>query len=246
MRAITLRRIAVAVLAVACWYGLASIAALRRAVPSPRELTSAAGEALSHTALWLDAAATTARVLAGVTLSLALGALAGAACGSSERRYRAALPALDFARSVPPVLMFPVGLMLLGYGEAARVATVAVGTCGMVTVEVAAALRRAPVAREEVLRAAGVGAWRRFWRVGAFELLPGLFMGARMALASGLIIAVVGEMLVGVPHGLGARALDAQVAGRPDLLWVVILASGLVGSALSGLVQRIERAVVRW
>lgn len=236
----------VAAAGLVAWGALASIAPLRRAVPTPAEMAATTWEALTHATLWHDAGATLARVIAGVTLASVVGLLAGVACGQSARGYERTAPALDFIRSVPPVLMFPLGLMLLGYGEPARVVTIAAGTWGIVAVEVAAALRHAPAAREEVLRVAGVSPWTRFWRVRAYELLPGLFMGVRMALAAGMIVAVVGEMLVGVPHGLGARALDAQIAGRPDLLWLVIAASGLLGTALSRLVARIERRVVRW
>ncbi len=65
-------------------------------------------------------------------------------------------------------------------------------------------------------------------------------------LATGLEIAIVTEMLIGAPHGLGVRALDAQLSSRTDVLWLVLLLSGALGAGLSAAVRALERRLVWW
>ncbi len=201
---------------------------------------------LARPLLWLDVGATLARVLVGVALATALGWVLGLALGRNARLWRVAEPLVDFLRAIPPVLAFPVCLVLFGYTEQARVAAIAFGTTGIVLLHVANGVARAPSARRDTARLAGLRGLALVWRVDVFEALPALFLGLRLALTAGLVIAVVSEMLVGAEHGLGARALDALIAYRSDLLGLVVLLAGGTGFALSALVAAVERRVVHW
>ena len=217
-----------------------------RAVPSPTELARTALEELPSRALWRDVAATVARVGAGLAVALLLGGSLGLALGISTRRWRAAEPTVDFLRSVPPILTFPLFLLALGYGEPARIAAVIFGTTGIVLLHVASGLARAPAARADVVRVAGLRGWPAFVHLHLWEALPSLLVGTRVARAAGLVIAVVSEMIVGADHGLGGRAVQALLAYRADRLWLVILVAGAIGQALSRLVVMLERRLVDW
>lgn len=76
----------------------------------------------------------------------------------------------------------------------------------------------------------------------AGSIVPGLSTGVRIALAQALVIATATEMLLGARHGLGTRALEAQLTYRADRLWLVIVAAGL---AMSSVLVALERWV-RW
>ncbi len=230
----------------AAW-GLASaIWPEQRALPSPAAVARAALEELPRASLWRDVAATLWRVLAGVALAAVLGALSGVALGTRRGLWRAVEPAADFVRAIPPILTFPVFLLGLGYGDGSRVAAIASGTFLIITLHVALALERIPQERRDAAHLLGLRGWRAFRYLHVFELLPALLLGIRLALAAGLIIAVVSEMLVGADAGLGARALSAQVGYRADLLWLVVLLAGAVGALLSAGVARLERRLVHW
>ena len=231
---------------VALWLLAVGLGAGVRAVPSPSAFVRTAVSELGSATLWLDAAATLARVVAGVALGTLAGAALGFAAGRRPSTWKAVEPTVDFVRAVPPILIFPVFLLAFGYGEGARIATIAAGSGTIVLLQIAAGLRRVTRARMDTVHLAGLGGVRVFTHFYFFETLPPLLLGVRLALQAGLIIAVVSEMLIGATRGLGARALAAQISYRADLLWVVILAAGLLGVALSFAVSRLERRVVRW
>lgn len=214
-----------------------------RAVPSPVDVAALARDELLAGALWRDVLATVARAVTGVALATAAGVALGVAVGRTPRARRAAEPTIDFLRAIPPLLVFPVLLLGFGYGDRARVAAVTFGTCGIVAVHVAAALARAPAARRDIARLAGLRGARAFRLLYGPELLPGLLTGVRIALAQGLVIATATEMLLGARTGLGARALQAQLTYRTDQLWLVVLVAGAVGLALSAAVAALERRV---
>jgi NitT/TauT family transport system permease protein len=217
-----------------------------RLVPGPHEVVMAGFSAFAGTQLWRDLGATVARVVAGVSIALCAGTAAGMLLGRATHVWQAARPTLDFLRTVPPILVFPLFLLGLGYGEGARIAAIALGTSGIVALHVGEALARAPRERTEIVRLSGLRGWQAFRRFHLWQAMPALLQAARLALAVGLVIAVVTEMLIGAQSGLGARALEAQLAYRTDLLWLVIGLTSATGAALSAAVTALERRLVHW
>ncbi|MCC6994646.1 MAG: ABC transporter permease subunit [Deltaproteobacteria bacterium] len=217
-----------------------------RLVPAPALVASLAAHELTHAALWRDVGATLARVVIGVGVASALGAGLGFALGRSRRWRAASEPSIDFLRSIPPILTFPLFLLGLGYGERARLATVVFGCAGIVLLHVAAGLAAAPRERAEAVRLMGLGRLATARHLELPEALPGLILGVRVALATGLVIVIVTELLIGAPHGLGVRAREAQIAYQPAQLWLVIALSGALGALLSGLLARLGRRLTPW
>lgn len=196
--------------------------------------------------LALDAGCTLARVLAGVSLATLLGTGVAFALGARPGLWRVAEPSVDFLRSIPPVLVYPLLLLAFGYNDIARVAAVAFGACGAVLLPVATALARAPTERRDIARLAGLRGWDELRLLRLPEALPALCTGVRLALAQGLVVSVVTEMLIGADHGLGVRALAALQEYQPARLWLVVLVAGGASVALNAAVGVVERRLVRW
>jgi NitT/TauT family transport system permease protein len=217
-----------------------------RAVPTLPALWAAARTELASRALWLDLGATLARVGGGLLAGAAVGCALGVALGVNRRLWNAVAPLVDFARAVPPILTFPVLLIALGYGESARLVAIAAGTSTIVLVTTAASLASVPQARLDIAKVLGLGTRQLVTRLYLYELLPGLLVGLKLAVQVALTIAVVTEMLVGAPSGLGARALAAQIAYRADLAWIVIGVAGVLGVLLSAAIAGAQRHLVHW
>jgi ABC-type nitrate/sulfonate/bicarbonate transport system permease component len=240
-------RLAAALLAAAAFMAvLAAGGHSSRALPTPAELLSAGYAEFVSPALWVDVAATLGRLFGGLLAGTVVGLALGVALGISRRIWAAVEPTFDFLRAIPPILTFPLLFLAFGYGESARVLAVAAGTAPIVLLCTAAALARVPRARVDTARLLGLRGPQLLTHLYAFELLPGLFVGLKLGVQAGLTVAVVSEMLVGAPAGLGARALAAQIAYRGDLAWIAVGAAGALGTILSNLVCRLERRIVRW
>lgn len=209
---------------------------------------------MSVTRLAADAAVTLARAAAGTAVSLAVGAPLGLWLGLRSRRTaatpgrpaRAIERVVDAIRSTPPIAIYPLLLVLLGYGEAARLGAVVFGAAGLVVLETAAAVARAPAARREVLAASGAGAWQRLAWLEAFEALPGVAVAARAAFSIAMVVVLVSEMLVGAERGLGTDLVDATLRFDAWTLAGVIAVIGAVGALANAGLAAAGRRLVRW
>lgn len=236
-------RVALAIALLAAWAGLADTGLVRhRALAGPVATIGALACGLADGSLALDVLATLARTAAGVALGVALGVPLGVASG----RRRSVEPSLDFLRAIPPLLVFPLLLLAVGYGERARVGAVTWAATLVVSMHVAAGVARASGPRRRALTAMGAGAVHRLRWLHLYELAPSCSTGVRHALGAGTIVATVTEMVVGAEHGLGARAMAAQIAYDAPGLYAVIVTTGLVGFGLSRLVLGLERRVIHW
>ncbi len=104
---------------VAVWALLASVGV--QALPGPLAVADRAGELIADGTLAGDAAASLRRVLTG----FALGTLAAVPVGFLMGRYPLARgllePFVQFFRTIPPLAMIPLAIVLLGIGEVPKV-----------------------------------------------------------------------------------------------------------------------------
>jgi NitT/TauT family transport system permease protein len=136
-------------------------------------------------------------------------------------------------------------LLALGWGESARIATIASGCVWTMALAVTAAAKAPRSTRREMLDLAGASsldalAWTQPW-----EALPTLVVGVRTSASLAVIVAVVTEMVVGVDRGVGARAVSAQIAGDTTALTLDVLGVGIVGWAINRVLRVVEDRVRR-
>lgn len=197
-----------------------------RALAGPLAIARALGHAATSGTLSLDVGATALRTMLGVALGAVLGLIVARPLARREARREGTL---DFLRAIPPLLVLPLFCFALGYGEAARVLVVAWAAALTVSLHVGAALARPAGERERALVAMGASDWQVLCHLRSRELVPPLVLGVRQAVATGLVVSVVAEMVIGAEHGLGARAVAAQIAYDTPGLWGVLVTAGALG-----------------
>lgn len=214
-----------------------------RAIAGPVAILRAVAAALRDGSLATDLLATVRRTALGVALGAVLGVLV--AMPTSRSRDGIDGP-LDFLRAIPPLLVLPLFCFALGYGEAARVLVVAWAAALALSLHVGAALARPPGERERVLASMGASTWQRFRFVRSRELVPPFVVGVRHAVATGLVVSVVTEMVIADGAGLGARAVAAQIAYDTAGLWAVLFVTGLLGWGAGRVLLGFERRIAHW
>ena len=77
--------------------------------------------------------------------------------------------------------------------------------------------------------------------------VPYLFSALRVAAASSVIGAIIGELPSGIPDGLGGALLNYNqyYTQGPEKLWATIVMCSLVGLAFVGLVRLVEIVLTR-
>lgn len=240
-------RVGAGLAVLAAWAGVTETSLVHhRAIASPLGVLRAVADGLADGSLPLDIIATTTRALAGLVAGLAAGVVVGLAVGSSATLARWTEAPLDLMRAVPPLLFFPLLLLAFGYGDVARISAAALAAALVASLHIAAGVRRVPQTRARFLRALGATRWQHFrWHL-AYELAPIVATATQHAIAASVMVTVAVEMLAGAAHGLGARAVSAQITYDAPAMWMAILATGMLGVALSRVVALLERRLIGW
>jgi ABC-type nitrate/sulfonate/bicarbonate transport system permease component len=75
--------------------------------------------------------------------------------------------------------------------------------------------------------------------------VPYIATGLRIASAVSLILTVTAELVIGAA-GLGRSINLARSGGNEELMYALILATGVLGLLLNAVFQRVERRVLHW
>jgi ABC-type nitrate/sulfonate/bicarbonate transport system permease component len=86
---------------------------------------------------------------------------------------------------------------------------------------------------------------QRLFRVTLPSAVPYIATGLRIASAVSLILTVTAELVIG-SAGLGRSINVARSGGNEELMYALILTTGILGMLLNGIFVRAERRVLRW
>lgn len=205
-------------------------------VDSPKSL-------IYHTAV------TSAATLSGFVLGTLLGVLLAILIVHSRTLDRGMLPWIIASQAVPILAIAPIVVVIfgnLGFSGLAPKAFIAMYLCFFpVTVAMVQGLRSAGVFERELLYTYAATPGQAFWRLKLPAALPFLFPSLRVAIAAGLVGAIVAELPTGAQAGLGARMLAGSYYGNTAQIWSALLMSAVLGLALTGLVGAVERWALR-
>lgn len=235
------------ILLVAAWALLSATGWINPAfLASPAEVWHAFWRMAAGGLLGADLRATALRVVEGAGLACALGVPLGLLLGGLPGAYAWLEGSFDFLRSVPPIVAYPLCILILGTSDASRVAVVVFGCVTVMVVHAAAAVAHIPPVRLASVRQMGAGRLQVLRLVVLPEALPHLFLGMRTVVSLAIIIVVVTEMLVGAAHGLGSRLVEAQMAYRTGEVYAEIILVGALGFGVNHVLAWLERRLIHW
>jgi ABC-type nitrate/sulfonate/bicarbonate transport system permease component len=215
-------------------------------LPTPLETLTEGTSLLLERKILLDLFCSLYRILLGVVLACVVGVPVGILIGYFGRFYGYIESALDFFRSIPPVLVFPISLLAFGIGDESRIAVIFFGCVLTMVLNAAMGVVHSRELRVKVAKIMGATWYQILFRVVVFDALPQIFIGIRVALSMGIIVGIVTEMLVGTRHGLGTRVVYAQTSyATPEMYFTIILV-GLLGLSINSLLIILERKAIHW
>lgn len=184
---------------------------------------------------------TIGRALEGWVIALLIGIVVGTSVGVTSLVFRGLESLLEFIRAIPPVLALPLLLVAFNFGETAYTWTIVFGCMSIATLAVARGTHSVSRERLEVLHVFQVSRGIRYFAV-CMEVLPSVFLAARLTLSYAIIIAVVCEMVFTPRNGwaLGALARDAEIDFNTPRFFACVLLIGAFGFCANWILKRIE------
>ncbi len=214
-------------------------------IPPASEVLPRFAGLLDDASFWSNVGSTLQGWAIGLGISILLATPLGLLIGSNAYLDRATRATVEFLRPVPSVALLPLAILVLGISMDMKIFLVAFATFWPILVQAIYGVQDVdPVARDTA-RSFGVGRLAIFFRVTLPSAAPYLATGLRVASALGIILAITAELVAGVP-GLGQAILLAQSGGAYDLMYALILATGLISLGLSAVLRRAERYALRW
>lgn len=212
-------------------------------LPSPHQV--ARSLYADRSLLWSSFGVTAREVVLGILVACIAGLLLAIAIHFSPAFRRAAYPLVIASQAVPVVILAPVLAFWLGFGILPKLVVVALVSFFSVVVTTLAGLASVDPEMLKLMRTFDSTRLRTFRHVELPAALPGVFTGAKIAVAVSVIGAVFAEwngsnsglgylILVSIPQLLSARAMAA----------VVILS--VFAIALFGLLTLAERLALPW
>lgn len=205
----------------------------------------------SASSLWLTRAATVQiapsllRLTAGFLIAAVVGILLGCAIGRSKILSDFVDPLVHFMRSVPPVALVPIFMLLFGIGTEMRILLIAFTSVWPILLNTIDGAREFEPLFSDTARVFGIKGARRLRSVILPAILPRIFSGLRISSALALIVMVVSEMTAAT-SGIGYSLTYSQQSFRYTEMWAYIVLLGLVGWLLNALIRIPERMLLKW
>ncbi len=227
-----------------CW-GVASTGSTNRFVPGPLAILEAFVDTWIGPAFVDDVLPSLGRLAAGIAASVVLGVAAGTLVGLFRTLREALEPLLEFFRAIPPPVLIPVGMLLLGITDTMKVVVIVSGAVWPILLNTIDGVRSTDSVMTETADSFRITWWERLWFLVRPAASPRIMTGVRQGLSVALILMVISEMFAS-SAGLGYRIAYFQRNYLIAEMWSGILLLGLVGVLLATAFGFVERRVLRW
>jgi ABC-type nitrate/sulfonate/bicarbonate transport system permease component len=170
--------------------------------------------------------------LAATVVTFALGLAIACALGGATGLVIGVCPLLEFCRGLPPPVVVPVAVLLLGYAESLKLLVVVWVAMWPIVLNVAAAAERVDPLLREVSRSFRLTPFASLRKIVAPSVIPPFLVGVRVAVPLAIIITLLVEMMTMLP-GIGSLIVTAQRDYRSAEVYGLLVLVGLLGFGLN-------------
>lgn len=196
-------------------------------------------------AFWSAVGSTLEGWAAGLGIAITLGVPLGLLIGSSRWAYRGLRVPIEFLRPIPSVALIPLAVLIYGQGLQSKVFLAAFASFWPLLIQTIYGVQDVDPVATDTARSFGLGRLERMWRVTVPSAVPYIATGIRISSAVALILAVTAELVIGAA-GLGREINVARSGGNLDVMYALIVATGLLGWLLNLATSAGERRVLHW
>lgn len=214
-----------------------------RFLPAPSEIGVAAHGALLDGELVGRTVHTVGVTLLGWSIASAVGLGLGLALGLSPTAYRYSMTSFEVTRAIPPITLVPAALLIFGFSLKMELVLVIFGGIWPVLVNTIGGIRSIKPELRDVAATLRLSRFATIRKIVLPAAFPSVVVGLRLALSLCLVLAIVAE-IVGNPAGLGNGLISARQALQPALMFVYVVAAGLLGVVFNAALGVIARLIL--
>lgn len=224
---------------------LAAVALGGVILPHPEEALAAFGSALTTRIFWEHFGISGYRAVTGMALAWIVAFPLGLVMGSVRRADALLAPFIFLTYPIPKIVLLPVFLLLLGLGDASKIAMIALILGYQILVTTRDGVRSIHPKYFDSVRSLGGSRWNVLREVLLPAALPHGFTALR--LGTGVAVAVLFFVeSFATTRGLGYMIMDAWGAMDYLTMFTGILGMSMMGAALYELANCMERKACRW
>ncbi|WP_017542663.1 ABC transporter permease [Nocardiopsis prasina] len=214
-------------------------------LPPLSEVLVATADLASSGQLWAHVSASLSRALAGFVLAVVVAVPLGLLIAWYRPVSDFLMPVLELFRNTAALALLPVFVLILGIGEASKVALVVFACTFPILLNTVTGVRTVDPLLVKAAVSLGFGPLALFRKVIVPAAVPSIFTGIRMAGAASILVLVAAEM-VGAQSGLGYLINSSQLNFQIHDMYAGILSIALLGVTLNGGLVVLERRLSRW
>jgi len=214
-------------------------------LPTPPMVVARAIELIADGTLLTDIAASLSRVLTGFALGTAVAVPVGFLMGWYVSARAVIEPWVQFFRTIPPLAIIPLAIVLLGIGEEPKILVIflaAFFACVILTFQGVVDVDKTLINAARVL---GAKDGAIFARVVVPASVPFILVGMRVGLGASWATLVAAE-LIAAQQGLGYRMQQAQLYYELPTIFVGLITIGVLGLVMDRLLLLAERKLTGW
>lgn len=178
--------------------------------------------------MWNDTVSSMTLLLSALAISTLIALIVGILIGLLPIMGATFGPVVAVMSMVPPLALLPILFIIMGLGDAAKIALIVIGTTLKLIRDMA--LRVSDLPREQLIKAQTLGAstWQIGLRVVLPQMLPRLIDAVRLEIGPAWLFLIAAEAIA-ADSGLGYRiflvrrylAMDVII---PYVIWITLLA----------------------
>lgn len=227
----------------------------RPVLPAPHQIAGDFYDSVFDTAidskrsLVYHAGVTVSATICGFVLGSLLGIVLAVGIVHLPVLDRSLLPWIIASQTVPILAIAPMIIVVLGtlgIDGLLPKAVISMYLCFFpVAIGMVKGLRSPETLQLDLMRTYSASRAQIFWKLRWPSATRFLFASLKIAVATSLVGAIVGELPTGAQAGLGARLLSGSYFGQTVQIWSALAMASLVGIALVAVIGAIERVVTR-
>lgn len=195
--------------------------------------------------LWNDLRASGWRLVRALVIGAGAGAVVGVVLGWSNRLHAVINPLLAVVHPLPKISLYPLFLLVLGLGDAPKVAVIAVSAFFPMVINTVLGVREVNPELLAVARSYRASRSLVLRRVVFPASVPAVLAGARLSFNTAVIVTIAVELVTG-GDGIGNRVWIAWQNLRSDQLFATLFVITVVGYASNLLLDRLQVWLSPW